>query len=202
MLLTYLGEIAALLASICFAIGPTFNTLATRLAKVTTVNRARLIFTFLLLLLPHWLMQGALFPTTVPLNNLFWLGLSGLFALVLGDTLLFEAFNRIGTRLSMLIISLIPVISSTLAWFILDEKLSWIQATGILGGVRSQEWQQHGGRSISLPAGDIPGRRFSIFACHWQYHSQAGPCRRYAGHLRSFAARQHGLIDPDGSDAD
>jgi len=140
MLLNYLGEIAALLASICFAIGPTFNTLATRLARVSTVNRARLIFTFLLLLLPHWLMQGSVFPTTVHLNNLFWLGLSGLFALVLGDTLLFEAFSRIGTRLSMLIISLIPVISSVLAWFILDEKLSWIQSTGIFVTITGIIW--------------------------------------------------------------
>lgn len=128
----YLGEAAALLASICFAIGPTFNTLATRGASVPNINRARLFFTFLLLLLPHWLLAGSLFPAAVPTPNLLWLGISGLVGLVLGDTLLFAAFNRIGTRLSMLVITLIPVISSILAWVILDQKLTSIQSAGIL----------------------------------------------------------------------
>lgn len=149
MNIAYLGETAALLASICFAIGPTFNTLATRGASVPVVNRARLVFTFLLLLLPHFLLEGSFFPAGVKSGNLLWLGLSGLFALVLGDTLLFAAFNRIGTRLSMLIISLIPVISSILAWFVLGEKLSWVQSTGILVTIIGIIWvvseKNHGG---------------------------------------------------------
>lgn len=140
MNIAYLGETAALLASICFAIGPTFNTLATRGASVAVVNRARLVFTFLLLLLPHLLLEGSFFPSSIKSNNLLWLGLSGLFALVLGDTLLFAAFNRIGTRLSMLIISLIPVISSILAWFILDQKLTMLQSIGIIVTILGIVW--------------------------------------------------------------
>lgn len=134
------GQAAALLASICFAIGPTFNTLATRGASVATVNRARLVFTFLLLIIPHWLFVGSPFPTSIELDNLLWLSLSGLFALVLGDTLLFAAFNRLGTRLSMLIITLIPIFSSILAWIILDQKLSLTQTAGILITLAGIAW--------------------------------------------------------------
>jgi len=136
----YLGEIAALLASFCFAIGPTFNTLATRGVSVPTLNRARLGFTFLLLLLPHLFLEGSLFPTAINSSNLLWLGFSGLFTLVLGESLSLAAFSRIGTRLSMLIISLIPVISAILALFILGEKLTWVQAIGILVTILGIIW--------------------------------------------------------------
>lgn len=140
MNMNYLGEAAALLASICFAIGPTFNTLATRGASVSTINRVRLVFTFFLLIIPRWLLEGSLFPTSIETANLLWLSLSGVFALVLGDTLLFAAFNRIGTRLSMLIITLIPVISSILAWIILDQKLTLVQTAGILVTLAGIAW--------------------------------------------------------------
>ena len=163
-----MGEAAALLASICFAIGPTFNTLATRGASVPTINRVRLLFTFLLLLLPHWFLEGSLFPTLPNSNNLLWLSLSGLFALVLGDTLLFAAFNRIGTRLSMLIISLIPVISSILAWFVLDEKLTLIQSLGILVTMLGIIWvvsdRKNGDRLGNVKSAYIQGVLYTIGA--------------------------------------
>jgi drug/metabolite transporter (DMT)-like permease len=131
ILSSYLSEISALLASICFSIGPTLNTLAGQRLSIATVNRVRLMAALGLLIIPHWVTQGVPFPTNgLPVNWIF-MGLSGLFSLVLGDTLLFAAFKTIGTRLTMLIASLIPVFSALLAWFLLAERLTVMQTAGI-----------------------------------------------------------------------
>jgi drug/metabolite transporter (DMT)-like permease len=140
MSLVILGEIAALLASVCFAIGPTMNTLAGQRVSVGTVNRTRLLITAVLLLIPHWLTQGEVFPLHASLDRWFWMGLSGLFGLVFGDTLLFLAFGLVGTRLTMLVASLIPVCSALLAWFLLGERLAWIQIVGILVTIGGVTW--------------------------------------------------------------
>lgn len=146
MLQTYLGEIAALLASFCFSIGPTLNTLAGQRVSVPTLNRVRLSATLLLLVIPHWITQGSLFPLNASPENWFFLALSGITHLVIGDVLLFSAFNAIGTRLSMLVSSLIPVFSSLMAWFLLDEKLAAVQVTGILVTLTGIIWVVLGGR--------------------------------------------------------
>jgi drug/metabolite transporter (DMT)-like permease len=140
MLGAYLGEISALLASICFSIGPTLNTFAGQRVSVNTVNRARLVIALGLLVIPHWLVLGVPIPLQAPAERWVWLGLSGLCGLVLGDTLLFLGFSLIGTRLSMLVATLVPVLSSILAWAFLGERLAWVQAAGILTTLLGVAW--------------------------------------------------------------
>ena len=148
-----LGEIAALLASVCFSIGPTMNTLASQRVSVGTVNRTRMVITAVLLLIPHWLFLGKPFPFQAGLDRWLWMGLSGLFGLVIGDTLLFLAFGLVGTRLTMLVVSLIPVFSTLLAWFLLGERLAWIQVIGILVTITGVIWvisdRNNGSRQLS-----------------------------------------------------
>ncbi len=136
----YLGELAALLSSFCFVIGPTMNTLASRVVRIGTLNSARLVITALLLLLLHRVLYGTFFPGNLQPENWLWLALSGLFGMVLGDGLLFTAFSQIGARLGMLILSLIPVISAVFAWFILGERLEPIQMAGILITIFGVGW--------------------------------------------------------------
>lgn len=128
----YMGEIAALFAAVCFSIGPTFNTLAGKHVNPITVNRGRLIITTILLILPHWFLAGSPFPFNAPAERWFWFGVSGLVSLVLGDSLLFAAFGYIGTRLTMLLATLTPVVSALLAWLFLGEVLSLFQIGGVL----------------------------------------------------------------------
>jgi drug/metabolite transporter (DMT)-like permease len=52
--------------------------------------------------------------------------------LVLGDAFLFQAFVLIGPRLSMLLMSLAPVIATITSWFFLDEKLGLLPIIGIM----------------------------------------------------------------------
>jgi drug/metabolite transporter (DMT)-like permease len=148
---TFLGASYALLASICFAIGPTLNTLAGRKVSVMNVNRVRLLSALTLLIILHWLTLRIPFPFHAGLDNWMYMGLSGLLGMVIGDMLLFAAFNTLGTRLSMLVISLIPMFSSLLAWFLLDEKLALVQILGIMVIVMGIGWVllDHNNQTVS-----------------------------------------------------
>lgn len=132
MNLLYLGELAAIITSVTYAVNSTLFTVAGRVVGSTVVNRVRLIAAFLFLTLAHWIFLGSLWPVGVELDRWFWLGLSGIVGLVLGDAFLFQAFIWVGPRLSMLMMSLAPIIAAAAAWIFLGEKLSLWQISGIL----------------------------------------------------------------------
>jgi drug/metabolite transporter (DMT)-like permease len=136
----YLGEIAALLTSLAFSVTSTMFTLASRRIGSLVVNRLRLILAVLLLSLTHWFVLGSLLPLKAEPQRWFWLGLSGIVGLVLGDAFLFQAFVWIGPRLSMLMMSLAPVIAALVAWVFLGERLSLGQIGGILLTLAGIAW--------------------------------------------------------------
>ena len=61
----------------------------------------------------------------------FWLGISGIVGLAIGDLFLFQAYVTIGPRLGLLFLSLAPALASVLAWVILGETLSGGNILGI-----------------------------------------------------------------------
>ena len=134
----FIGELAALATSFFFSIGPTFFTLAGRLVGSVVVNRSRLVIAFGYLLIVHFVLYGKLLPLDAEPNRWLWLGLSGLIGFVLGDAALFQAFIVIGTRLTMLIFTVNPIIAALLGWLFLGETLSPTQVLGMvitLGGI-------------------------------------------------------------------
>lgn len=135
-----LGELAALGTSICWSFTSTFFTLGGRLVGSVVVNRLRLLLAIVFLVITHWLFLGQPFPTSVGLERWMWLGLSGIIGLVLGDALLFQAFVMIGPRLSMLLMSLVPVISTFFAWLFLGETLSGQQLLAVFITVGGIAW--------------------------------------------------------------
>jgi len=134
----YLGEIAALGTSLAFSVGSTMFTLASRQLGSAVVNRGRLVLAVSFLALTHWIVLGDLLPWKADPRRWLWLGLSGIVGLALGDTFLFQAFVWVGPRLSMLMLSLAPVIATLVAWVFLGEHLNTMQIFGILltlGGI-------------------------------------------------------------------
>ena len=97
----FVGELAALVTSLCWSFTSTFFTLAGRLVGSVVVNRIRLVLAVLFLVLAHFMLRQPL-PVGAAPWRWFWLALSGFFGLVLGDAFLFQAFVWIGPRLSML----------------------------------------------------------------------------------------------------
>ena len=136
--MTYTGELAALATSLFFSFGSIFFTLAGRRVGSMVVNRTRLVVAVALLSVTHWVMFGIPLPLHAEPERWLWLGLSGIVGLVLGDIFLFRAFVSIGPRLSMLMMSLAPVIATIQAWIFLSETMSTGQMVGILitlGGI-------------------------------------------------------------------
>ncbi|MGB2895158.1 MAG: DMT family transporter [Anaerolineales bacterium] len=126
-----IGGLAALGTSILWAATSTFFTFASREFGSVVVNRVRLLLATVFLAITHLAINGVLFPLDVPPEAWLWFVLSGVIGLVLGDAFLFQAFVWISPRLSMLLMSLAPVISMIFSWIFLDERLTMLQVLGI-----------------------------------------------------------------------
>jgi len=144
--MSFLGPFAAIGTSFCWSFTSTFFTLAGRKVGSLVVNRTRLALAVIFLLLTHWALMGSIFPWHASPERWFWLGLSGILGLVIGDAMLFQSFILLGPRLSMLIMSLTPVISTLLAWILLGERLTaWqlvaiaITVTGVASVILDQD---------------------------------------------------------------
>ena len=135
----YTGQLAALVTSFLWAATSTFFTLAGRKVGSGVLNRTRILLAILLLFLAHLVIKQPL-PVDISTERLFWLSLSGVIGLALGDAFLFQAFVMVGPRISMLMMALAPVIAAVFAWIFLGESLSTGQITGILLTVGGVAW--------------------------------------------------------------
>ena len=153
------GQFAALTTACCWAFTSIFFTIAAQRVGSAVANRVRLVFAMILLAITHLIMFGSIFPFHAELDRWFWLGLSGVIGLVIGDAMLFEAYVLIGTRLPLLLLSLAPVISTVLAWIFLGEKLSAVELLAIavtVGGItwvvadKNRERHTIGGKKLAL----------------------------------------------------
>jgi drug/metabolite transporter (DMT)-like permease len=138
--MNYLGEIAALLTSLSFSVTSTMFTLAAQRVGAVVVNRTRLVFAVIFLAITHWIVLGTLLPIQAAPDRWLWLSISGIVGLVLGDAFLFQAFIWIGPRLSMLMMSLAPIIAALVAWIFLGEVLHFGEITGIVITLAGIAW--------------------------------------------------------------
>lgn len=65
-------------------------------------------------------------------NQISNLIISGILGLVLGDSFLFKSFQMIGARLGIIIMAAVPVLSAILAYFFLNEIISYLGMFGML----------------------------------------------------------------------
>jgi drug/metabolite transporter (DMT)-like permease len=132
------GEIAALLTAVCWSFNSVVFTIAGKQIGSITVNHMRIWLAFFVMCAIHAAIYGPLFPFDIEPQRFFYLAVSGVIGLVIGDGLLFESFILIGPRLSMLLMLLTPVFSAFLAWVALGEILIPVKIIAILvtmGGI-------------------------------------------------------------------
>lgn len=122
--MNYLGEIAALVVAVCWTLSALFFEKAGRKIGSLSVNIIRLVWAFLLLGITLLFTKNTFFPLDATAYQWFWLGLSGIVGLFLGDLFLFKSYLLIGSRTATLIMSTVPVITATVGWFFLEEILS------------------------------------------------------------------------------
>src|SRR4030042_1873979 len=123
----FLGEISALVTAFLLSGTSIVFTEATILAGSVPVNLIRMISSIFFLGVTVLIFQ---LDVNISFMQILYLSLSGIIGLVVGDGSLLKAFEKIGPRLSMLIYALSPAMAALLAFFYLDEILSF---WGIIG---------------------------------------------------------------------
>lgn len=124
MFQSHLGEYAALLTAVFWTITAiAFESVGKRIGSLTT-NLLRLFLAFIFIGIYSQITRGSFIPFDASAHNWIWLSLSGFIGFVIGDLLLFEAYVVIGSRVSMLIMSLTPPITAFLGWIIMGEVLT------------------------------------------------------------------------------
>jgi len=131
MLKSHLGEFAALFTVFFWtATALTFESASKKVGSIA-VNFIRLFFALILLSLFTFFFRGLAVPTDASAHNWIWLSVSGFIGLVLGDFFLLEAFISIGSRTSMLIMTLVPPMTAFLSWMMLGELLTLLNLLGM-----------------------------------------------------------------------
>lgn len=128
----YIGEIAALATAFCWVFTSTSFESAGKKIGSLNLNLSRLLLGLIFVSTFTLFTRGYLFPIDASLSQWFWLLLSGFVGIVIGDLLLFEAFVKIGSRISMLIYSSVPIFAGLLSWLILGEIMTLMQVVGML----------------------------------------------------------------------
>ncbi len=128
--MAYAGEVAALVAALCWAVGSVFWTRARRQVGSVLLNRLRLLAA-LLLLAGLVAVCGGPWPWRLGSGPLLLLGLSGVLGLSLGDVAYFHALPILGPRLTMLTHGLWPGLAALLGWCLLGETLSLLSLSGM-----------------------------------------------------------------------
>ncbi len=127
-----IGEFAALFTALCWTVTAISFESASRKVGSVPVNIIRLVMALVLLSLFSWARRGYFFPSDASAFNWFWLALSGLVGFVIGDLFLFKAFTVIGSRLSLLIMTLVPPIAAFVGWMLMGETLAPVHMAGML----------------------------------------------------------------------
>ncbi len=125
--MAYLGEISALITAFLWSgTSIAFTAASTRIGSLQ-LNINRMLLALILLFLT--IIVGNI-NYSISYLQIYFLVLSGIAGLVLGDTFLFKAFQYIGARVGMIIMAFVPAISTILALIFLDETIS---LGGLLG---------------------------------------------------------------------
>jgi len=138
MFSNHIGEFAALFTACCWTVTALAFESASNNVGSIAVNLLRLLLALVFLSFFSFFIRGKLLPVDASADTWMWLSLSGLIGFVIGDLFLFESYTIIGSRVSMLIMTLVPPITAFLSWIMLGETLTLFNFLGMsltLGGI-------------------------------------------------------------------
>jgi len=128
---SHLGEFAALLTALFWTVTSlSFESASHKIGSVA-VNILRLLIGFAFLSVFTLINRGYILPIDATYENWLWLSLSGLVGFVFGDLFLFKSYTMIGSRFSMLIMTLVPPITAFFSFLILGERLTLFHYLGM-----------------------------------------------------------------------
>jgi len=124
------GETAALATSCLWTLTSLFFTTAGKKIGSFSVNAYRIIMAVGFLVLTHAILLGTILPAATG-GQWFWMGLSGVVGLGIGDFGYFAALVAIGPRRSVLLMALSPIFASIGAYLMLGETIPTFAIVGI-----------------------------------------------------------------------
>jgi len=128
---SHIGEFAALLTAVFWTVTSlAFESASHRIGSVA-VNILRLVIGLTFLSIYTFIRRGLVLPLDASHENWIWLTLSGLIGFVFGDLFLFKSYTIIGSRFSMLIMTLVPPITALFSFVILGERLTLFNYFGM-----------------------------------------------------------------------
>jgi drug/metabolite transporter (DMT)-like permease len=134
----YTGELAALATALFWTITALAFEAAGRRVGSLSLNLIRLSIGFAFLTVYLSVVRGRPLPLDASVHQLFWLSASGVIGFTLGDFFLFRAFILIGSRISMLIMALVPPLTALIGWMLMGETLTpanFLGMTLVVGGI-------------------------------------------------------------------
>ncbi len=149
--ISHAGELVALATAGCWTLTALCFEAASRRVGSLAVNLARLILAMGFISVYCRLVRGQWLPFDATAYNWYWLLLSGVVGIFVGDMCLFRAFVLIGARKTMLVMSLAPPLTAIVGWLILGELLTPLDWAGMVLTVIGVAWvvmeQEPGGES-------------------------------------------------------
>lgn len=152
----YIGETAGLLTSLFFAVNAIVITRAGVQIGSVVLNRTRVVFALVYLVLLNFILFRELLPLEVGATRWMWLALSGVIGLAIGDAFLIQAYVMIGARLGSLLLSLSTIFGALEAWLFFGESLRLGQIIGITLALAGIIWVV---LERGLPAAAVEGEQ-------------------------------------------
>ena len=137
--MNHIGELAGLATAVLWALTSIFFGEAGKLIGSFFVNKIRLLFAVIIYSVVLLITTGQIIPV-INMEQTFWLGLSGIIGLVIGDSFGFKAIVMIGPRLATLVYSSTPIMTILIAWGMLSEKLGFWEIFGIVITISGISW--------------------------------------------------------------
>jgi drug/metabolite transporter (DMT)-like permease len=132
-MIALVGALCALGAAAGWALASVYFTKGSDRFSVLSINflKGAFAFPFFLLML-LWSPFNLWSVAESHPGDLGYLVLSALVGMTLGDTLILSCFVRVGPRITLVGMSLVPFFTSLMGYFVLGEKLTWVGGLGLL----------------------------------------------------------------------
>ncbi len=130
-MISRIGEFAAFGTSVSWTIGALIMERSVKRVGVMAVNTLKVAFGSVYLALFAFFLSGQFFPLHAPPSAWLYLGASSLFGFVIGDYFLFHAYELIGSRLAMLLMSISVPLTAIGALLVFGERLGPSSVLGI-----------------------------------------------------------------------
>jgi len=196
MFQSHIGEFAALFTAFCWtATALAFESASLKVGSIA-VNLIRLMLAIVYLSIFSFLTRGMWLPIDASAKAWLWLSISGFIGFVLGDLFLFESYTIIGSRIAMLIMTLVPPMTAFISWLMLGETLTPFNLLGMgltLTGISLVILTRKSGQKLFSVTHSIRGLLFAFLGAVGQaiglVFSKVG-----MGSYNAFAATQIRII--------